>query len=402
MCRLEEIGRKELQCASDTADENDSDEFITVGFSCTGLVTYNATCLDANVTHFNCSYVYCSVQDKYSPALSCHCSLPDMVKTVGASFGPVFTSIALDFCATFRSTDELSGKDMWETVATLVVGLGFFALVLHAADRVDKSAALQVANQAQAEERREREEVAAATDTEARMIALSSAMMRSVNTSFPAIFNKDSVSQIFLVEMKRSHRWASLLFHYNPRRPRALRLLVLASLVNCVLFLNALFFNITHYDDDHSCEQYLYQHTCISDPSRYSSEDSKCYWAEQDYQCRYKEPGSHSSATVLAMLASAIFSIPLVLVFELIVNEILLRPSASSPISSSSSSSSLLSFFSKGSIRVAPTPNENDDGEEEEDEEDDNDSSGETAPTTYDEESDLKRARHDLVDLVSA
>ena len=392
MCGRDNIGREDLLCLDDDGID------VTVGFGCTGLITYNATCLDVNVSVFNCSYIFCEFQTgSPSDALICQCSLPEVSHTVLVSFSAIMTSIAVDFIETFATVDKRSGSNTWKTTIALLCVLALLAFALWLTNRADRFQALRVADEAQAAERRGRKKLITATSRKQRMAILSSAIMRDAIASFPVIFNKDSMGEIFLTEMKKSHRWASLLFHYNPRHPRTLRLLVVTSLVNCVLFLNALFFNIAHFNVDQSCEQYLYQQDCIQEPSRFAQSDSKCYWEKRNYKCHYKEPGSHSSATLLTMLALAFFSMPILVLMELIVDCILIRPT------SSSMSLAVTPYLDDGDgDGDGDNVNENN-GDEEEDEEDEEDFPGASHKTIfYDEEIAVKGARQDIFHLVSA
>jgi hypothetical protein len=262
------------------------------------------------------------------------------------SFKTIVESIGRDFVATLRDSCEISANSKWKALLTLIAIATLFVFALVLTDKTDRFHALRVANSVQAMERREKATVNVDKHCEARMASLCAAMLRRANASFPDIFNKDSMSEILISEMKRSHRWASLLFHHSSRRPRALRLLIIMSLVNCVLFLNALFFKVTSYDQDRSCEKNWFERMCTDEPSRFAPNDSKCYWDELHYRCHYKNPSSHLSALMLGLLAAALLSVPVMMAFELVVDEILVRPAASPSIS----------LVSSRSVPVGPSP----------------------------------------------
>jgi hypothetical protein len=394
-CMQNEIERKELQCVSDSAGEADDvigtgteGGYSTVGFSCTGLVTYNATCQDVNITKFNCSYLYCSVDDKNdSNPFLCQCSIPAVSQTAAVSFGTIVESVCRDFVKTFRDSGGISIDSRWKALLTLLSIMIFFIFTLVLTDKTDRYLALRVANNVQARERREEKGTVGVDEhCESRMTSLCAAMLRRANASFPDLFNKDSMSKILLAEMKRSHRWASLLFHHSGRRPRTLRLLVTISLINCVLFFNALFFKVTFYDKDRSCEKNWFERMCIEDPSRFAPNDSKCYWDELHYQCHYKKPSSNLSAMIWGVLASALLSVPVMMTLEFIVDEIFVRPTASPSVLP----------VSMTSAPVGPSP---DSAEE----------VNEAAATYYSDDQDLREeetaitgSRHDLFKLASS
>jgi hypothetical protein len=317
-CELDDISWKELLCANGTA-----------AISCNGLASYNVSCIDVNhIFSFDCPHLYCVVVEKISDMM-CQCSLPVSDRFVSVSIGAVIISVAQDFHATLSGADVLSERGKWKTVVTLTLIVLLFALGLWIVHMVDRSQALRVARDIQEREQRDREMIDLEKDEERIAMLQSTFVARDVYATFPSIFNKDSMSEVFVGELKKSHRWASLLFHYHPQRPRSLRFVVLTTLVTCTLFLNALFFKVSHYELDHDCEQFLSQQKCTEETSPFSTTTSKCFWEHQDHSCYSKQLDSEVSALWLMMLAVAVFSIPIVIILELAVDWVLVRPTAS-------------------------------------------------------------------------
>ena len=317
-CELDDISWKELLCANGTA-----------AISCNGLASYNVSCIDVNhIFSFDCPHLYCVVVEKISDMM-CQCSLPVSDRFVSVSIDAVIISVAQDFHATLSGADVLSERGKWKTVVTLTLIVLLFALGLWIVHMVDRSQALRVARDIQEREQRDREMIDLEKDEERIAMLQSTFVARDVYATFPSIFNKDSMGEVFVGELKKSHRWASLLFHYHPQRPRSLRFVVLTTLVTCTLFLNALFFKVSHYELDHDCEQFLSQQKCTEETSPFSTTTSKCFWEHQDHSCYSKQLDSEVSALWLMMLAVAVFSIPIVIILELAVDWVLVRPTAS-------------------------------------------------------------------------
>ena len=319
-CDLDEIGWKELICP----DAN-------ISISCTGLVSYNASCMEVNTSSLNCSTLYClPPSDKTSTVTpTCGCSLPPMTKTVVVTVRGVLTSIVLDFFATLNSVDNISVVNQWETMVIIFGVLALFTLAGSTIDKMDKFSALGVANRAQVRDWREREELEMEQDEDQVALRMSAIISRNVAATFPTIFNQSSMSSVFVKELKRSHRWASLLFHYHPVRPRSLQLLVMTTLVTCVLFLNALLFKVTHFNLDVSCAQHKYEGECSLEPSRFSTHESECFWDHQSHSCNTKEPMSSASSVLILVLVATVIGIPIALALQLLVDGVLIHPCSS-------------------------------------------------------------------------
>ena len=142
--------------------------------------------------------------------------------------------------------------------------------------------------------------------------------MINIDVLFPAALTDKPYVLLIMEEMGKSHRWLSLCFSYQEHSPRSSRLLLLTSILLLALFFNALLYN--NFDSNSRCEEYLEEEECL-----YQSKQ-RCYWEEESFSCSFREP--HQSALDLVYVAflSAIFSIPFVIIFELIIVQVLNRP----------------------------------------------------------------------------
>jgi hypothetical protein len=149
------------------------------------------------------------------------------------------TFIFEDFVFTWRSTDDLTLQDIgrtWHVLVTLGM-VGFLSVFgIYSSGEADKRAqhsanAKMIATEYAAD--------AAATGRGGRTSDPKEILLL-IDSLFPAICQQESLSSIFLKEVKQSHRWFSLWFHYTPDFPRSLRTLALVCAVVRTMFFNAL------------------------------------------------------------------------------------------------------------------------------------------------------------------
>ena len=323
-CFVGEVIRKDLTCMNFNGNGN-----VTFGIVCSGQSGYNATCSEIDVVGFNCTYLYCTrslTAANNSIDYFCRCSLGEKAHTVPVYMADVMTAVWRNFCSVLDTTEGKPADESWKILTTILCVVALFGFALYQAHLADKKHFLKNVNKIKNEEEKNKKGVKSSRRVVPLMKTMAPTIVCEVEALFPSFFNQNSFNQIFLTELKESHRWASLLFHYNPCRPRAFRVLVVASLVNCVIFLNSLFFNISHYELDLSCKDKLYQDECEFDKSHFSARDSKCFWDEERLECHFKPPAIIVSAAIAAMVASAVLSIPIVVMLELMLKYGMLHP----------------------------------------------------------------------------
>jgi len=310
-------------------------------------VTTNMTCrsLQPVVEGLSVSDGGCEVVSISASSVTCECPTSTLYTrsiggtngngdTVEVEFSAMLEFVVEDFVSTWKTVDDLSAASVEESKSVLIT-LGFLmsfvTLGLYFSDNADSKHGMGVnkrkKRRAILATRRERDQEAKATS------GTNSDYVVDLDALFPSILTETPFILLFLEEIKKSHRWASIYFNYDKRFPRALRFLSLTSVVICTLFFNSLLYNVTNPDDG-SCRTYSSESECLAEPSQYSNQDTKCLWRDATFDregaCRFKEPSSSAVTMIYVSMLSAIFSIPFVIVFEFIIMEVLSRPTADS------------------------------------------------------------------------
>jgi hypothetical protein len=118
-------------------------------------------------------------------------------------------------------------------------------------------------------------------------------------------------------------------FHYSNTFPRVLRILTLFSSVISILFIQAVTYNFRNPDDG-SCEIQSTKFNCLSIPSTFNTGEKKCYWDDSDPSdvpfCHFVKPDSQLLVVLYVAAIAAILSMPIVVVVDWIIMNILIRP----------------------------------------------------------------------------
>jgi hypothetical protein len=251
---------------------------------------------------------------------------------VDVEFDVVVTFVFADFLETLSSIDSISGDDVLHGAKSLVLLAVIIVFLCVALVYVDKVASRQ-AQEALVGKKRPNTSLKRISQAEAEADDFVS-RYTDLDGMFPEVYHDDAFFQMFITEMKKSHRWISICFRFDAEYPRYLKLLFLVSVVNCMLFFNTLLFNWIKVDP-HACGQFESVDDCLLEPSKLASLQSMCYWnaemesVRNDTTTSYCFPSSPSSSGDLVMMTaaiSALLSIPVVLLLEAIVVHLLCRP----------------------------------------------------------------------------
>ena len=318
-------------------------------------VTTNVTCrsIRAETAGLTVDDSQCVVTSMSDSSIVCDCPLsslyPRIINSkvrssgedsseVDVEFSAMIDFVVEDFVSTWSSVDDLSFQLLNRSKRSLLTlsALIFFVIYgLYYTENADKSdkAASEVKHNKKTKMGKEGAEKKSSKDNGQAVVDL--------DAIFPSILTEESLVFLLLDAVKKSHRWASIYFNYDPNFPRILRFLSISSIVICTLFFNSLLYNLTNPDDG-SCQIYENAAECLREPSQYSSWDTKCHWEYDsddgtEGRCWFKEPSNNAMAVIFVAMVSAILSIPFVLMFEFIIMEVLSRPTAS-PFSSTHTS----------------------------------------------------------------
>ena len=317
-------------------------------------VTMNMTCRSIRTDSTGLvSDTKCEVSSVSGSRVDCDCPADNIIPRIGrfgrtssdevdrevdVEFVAMLEFVVEDFVSTWRSADDLSVellKDSKQVLITLGLLISFFVVGMHYTSGADKLHESKIDDE---KKKVKQQEGLSSSQSEGCTSTVESAQTEAVidlDCLFPSISTEEPLIFLFLDEVKKSHRWASIYFNYDKLFPRALRFLSLFSVVVCTLFFNSLLYNLTNVDDG-SCKAFSDEESCLEEPSEFSSWDTKCYWddgvgGDKSGKCGFKEPSSSALAVIYVAMLSAIFSIPFVIVFEYVIMEILSRPTAVAP-----------------------------------------------------------------------
>lgn len=247
--------------------------------------------------------------------------------TSSPQFVPMLTYTAVQFAATWSTADDLNAKTVQESLIALmllcavaVCGLGFggfgFWLDKRQRARDGKSKAVTVSVEA------------SIANSETNIVGdLKNMVMNALPSAF---LDKWWVVQ-FVIEIKKNHKWFGVVFSYSEVIPRHVRALTLTGYVLFVMFGNAVMFQLTLPDDD-SCAKHTSEESCVSEYSPLTKE-SKCYWAESENTCQFRNFESSIWVIMYIVIISAIITLPLTLAQDYLVSRVILAPVRSSKTS---------------------------------------------------------------------
>lgn len=321
-------------CMNYTQYEVSCGEVGVWSFFCPNDTSVNLTCTRERNSTSDYSEV-CEVDYLTNDTVSCTCSkmLPVAYgeRVVDVEFDFAMLVVCADFLETISTIQSISDDDVLHGAKSLVfmaVILIFLCGVLIYVDIVAERQA-QEALLGKARPKTSLKVISQA-DTEAVDFAT---RYTDVDGMLPEMYRDDAFFQLFITEVKNSHRWISICFRYDAEFPRYLKLLFLVSVVNCMLFFNALLFNLIVFDS-RSCGQFDTIATCLSAPSKFASLQTMCYWNEEgdvynstvSGHCFSTIPSSSGNLILTITAISVFLSIPVMMLLESIVVHLLCRP----------------------------------------------------------------------------
>ena len=142
---------------------------------------------------------------------------------------------------------------------------------------------------------------------------------------FPEALLDNSFVQMFIDEARKSHRWVSVCFHYDVDFPRYWRFLLLASMINCVIFFHSVIISGMEVKRQH-CEGYSHEMDCLREESMFSSDVSMCYWEMTSQTCRFREARRDANLLLIMAAISGLLCLPFSILMEVIVIQLLCKP----------------------------------------------------------------------------
>jgi hypothetical protein len=224
--------------------------------------------------------------------------------------------MTVEFGATWESAGSLSVATVNENrmaVISLSIVAGISAISLLLAMRSEVSV----------EELKSKE-----TGTKKQLMLMSADEMDEfLESALPRVFRAESHVALFLSSMVERHRWLNAMFVKSTSRPRHYRVMALINYVVLVLFGNAITFQLT-MPDSNQCDSRFSEADCSSVQSPYSK-SPLCEWDMVESECVYIHVINRLSDVVMLTIISAMFTLPLTLLHDFLINNVLCSNSLS-------------------------------------------------------------------------
>jgi hypothetical protein len=167
-----------------------------------------------------------------------------------------------------------------------------------------------------------------------------STIMELAEEALPQILSSNTTFLHRLwTEMKRHHRWLGIIFHFNSKFPRILRVLSLTTNIVIMLFVQSITYSYTHGDDG-GCGAIHDHDSCLQPESDYRTKGNKCYWTAvaedetEDGKCLYIWPENSMTVVLFVAIFSALISAPLAILADWLIQNILAAPTKNEKIHS--------------------------------------------------------------------
>jgi hypothetical protein len=242
----------------------------------------------------------------------------EVSSTSSPQFVPMLTYTMVQFAATWSTADDMNANKVQEstlafmllsTVALCGLSLGFLGFALDRKEQSKESSGSSATG-----------EVYPARSDGNSMGDLKNIVLNSL----PSVFMERAWLVQFIAEMKKNHKWLSVVFSYSEIVPRHVRALTLTGYVLFVMFGNAMMFQLTLPDDD-SCQRHASEATCLAEMSGLTKEN-KCFWDEETETCLFRTIQSSIWVVMYIAIISAVITLPLTLIQDYLVTKVILAP----------------------------------------------------------------------------
>ena len=256
--------------------------------------------------------------------------------TVNVNMVSMLSTVTDNFASTFVSAKDITGTALVKSIAVVAtIGLlGLFAVLgVFVGFRVDAADHLSLhPNSGKGKASR----VAVKAQNRKKMIADQLVKVKRnltveeefIENSLPDAMKTQSFSEKLSLEVKSSHKWVGVIFHYSPHFPRALRILMLVTGVFTMLFMQAILYPIAHPDDG-TCPRYHTEQECLAESSALGG-GPKCRFKVDDTtgssHCSYNPPGDSLMTVVFMAVIAGIIAAPLHLFADWVILNVLVAP----------------------------------------------------------------------------
>jgi hypothetical protein len=143
-----------------------------------------------------------------------------------------------------------------------------------------------------------------------------------VQIIIPAVYISDLPLSVRLWRELLQHHTVLSLLHLQSARKRSLGIFKILTILTFMLFLTAVFFDVSNPGDDGACARFEEQEECLHRKSPFDSSRSFCSWNTVNSTCAYNDESISFTAlfylTVLTTILTSIASVPLDYCFHIL------------------------------------------------------------------------------------
>ena len=278
----------------------------------------------------NSYFRYCYVINQTDSSTSCSCSLLDGKNRRkldveqghnDVTFVSVVRYVAESFSETWiqaNNPQEVVSKS-WKVFTALGSMLLVVLISFALGYRSDKEHVKIVSKE---EKALSAEEV---VDIRLNYVSLVQQRLNMMEDALPSVLKSAPWIKRFKDEIKESHRWVSILFHFSGDNPRTYRITSIVTSIIQVLFIQSVMYAFTNPDDG-DCENYRTEDTCLKPRNPIGTGNSnKCYWTyrkEKLGTCHFMQPSDNFQTILYVASFALIISIPTSVLCDYIMSDI--------------------------------------------------------------------------------
>jgi hypothetical protein len=143
-----------------------------------------------------------------------------------------------------------------------------------------------------------------------------------VEKSLPNILTNKSLPDKIVTEIKGHHKYFSVIYVFNEKFPRSLRVLSMFTTIVTMLFFQSITYNIADPDDG-SCERLTNEIDCLQPRSAFATGESKCAWSASSSSCSFVQPNNSSKVIIFVAIFSALISTPIAVFCKAVISRVL-------------------------------------------------------------------------------
>jgi hypothetical protein len=146
-----------------------------------------------------------------------------------------------------------------------------------------------------------------------------------LKTSVDTVLSHVLLETSWFTEMKahfgKEHEWFNVMYSFDPKMPRPVRVMILVTSVITLMFLEALLFVLAYPDP--GCSGFNDETTCLAEDSVYDQTKPACLWDQSSQTCHFNEPSAGVELMLAISLITLILATPFDVIIPMVIEEVL-------------------------------------------------------------------------------